>query len=96
MSVAATGPQLLFPRPQDIKAAVPSQSCSDRHKYRIVGSMREQDDVTLDIEDFPIACPMCGSQMRLFGIEWESKRRDIYTFVCDLCGHTVARGVLTQ
>jgi hypothetical protein len=24
--------------------------------------------------------------MRLFAIEWEGKRRDIYTFVCDLCG----------
>jgi hypothetical protein len=58
--------------------------------------MDENADSTLDIEDFPIACPECGSQMRLFGVEWESKRRDIYTFVCDLCGHTVARGVLTQ
>jgi hypothetical protein len=55
------------------------------------------DDVsTLDLEDFPIACPKCGSQMRLFAIEWEGKRRDIYTFVCDLCGHTAARGVQTN
>jgi len=57
--------------------------------------MGEQDDI-LDIEDFPIVCPKCGSQMRLFAIEWETKRRDIYTFVCDLCGQTAARGVLTQ
>jgi hypothetical protein len=59
----------------------------------IVGSMGKQDDFILVIEDFSIACPECGSQMRLFAIEWETERRDIYTFVCDLCGHTVARGV---
>jgi predicted RNA-binding Zn-ribbon protein involved in translation (DUF1610 family) len=58
--------------------------------------MDENDNSTLDIADFPIACPKCGNQMRLFAIEWETERRDIYTFVCDLCGHTVARGVLTQ
>jgi hypothetical protein len=58
--------------------------------------MDEGDDSTLDLKDFPIACPKCSSQMRLFAIEWEGKRRDIYTFVCDLCGHTVARRVLTQ
>jgi hypothetical protein len=62
----------------------------------IVGSMGEEDDSTPDIEDFPIAYPHCSSQMRLFAIEWETKRREIYTFVCDLCGHTAARGVLTQ
>jgi hypothetical protein len=39
--------------------------------------MGENDDPTLDIEDFPIACPKCGSQMRLFGIESGGKRRDI-------------------
>jgi predicted RNA-binding Zn-ribbon protein involved in translation (DUF1610 family) len=55
--------------------------------------MDENDASTIDIEDFSIACPECGSQMRVFAIEWETERRDIYTFVCDLCGHTVARGV---
>ena len=58
--------------------------------------MHEDDDSTLDLKDFPIACPNCGSQMRLFAIEWDTKRGDIYTFVCDLCGHMVARGVQTQ
>jgi hypothetical protein len=63
---------------------------------RIVGSMGEEDDSTPDIEDFPIACSNCGSQMRLFAIEQETERREIYTFVCDLCGHAAARGVQTQ
>jgi hypothetical protein len=49
--------------------------------------MGEEDDSTPDIEDFPIACSNCGSQMRLFAIEQETERREIYTFVCDLCGH---------
>jgi hypothetical protein len=56
--------------------------------------MNEDYDSSLDIEDFPIACPNCDSQMRLLAIKWDTKRRDIHTFVCDLCGHTVARGVL--
>jgi hypothetical protein len=51
--------------------------------------MDEDNDSTLDLK----ACPKCSSQMRLFAIEWEGKRRDIYTFVCDLCGHTAARRV---
>jgi hypothetical protein len=63
---------------------------------RIGKSMGEEDDSTPDIEDFPIACSNCGSQMRLFAIEWETKRREIYTFVCDLCDHAAARGVQTQ
>jgi hypothetical protein len=54
------------------------------------------DDSTLDLEDFPIACPKCSVQMRLFAIEWETERRDLYTFICDWCGHAVARGVSMQ
>jgi hypothetical protein len=45
--------------------------------------MGEEDDSSPDIEDFPIACPNCGSQMRLFAIERETEGREIYTFVCD-------------
>jgi hypothetical protein len=59
-------------------------------------SMDEDDDSTLDLEDFPIACPKCSVQMRLFAIEWETERRDLYTFICDWCGHAVARGVSMQ
>jgi hypothetical protein len=40
---------------------------------------------SLDFEELPIVCPKCGYQMRLFGIEWETDRRDLYTSLSDRC-----------
>ena len=48
---------------------------------------------SLDFEELPIVCPKCGYQMRLFGIEWETDRRDLYTSLSDRCGHIEARSV---
>ncbi len=41
----------------------------------------------------PLVCPLCNIQMRLFGIEAESKKRDLYTFECVTCGGLEVRGV---
>jgi len=41
-----------------------------------------------------IICPACDREMRLFGIEPESIKRDIFTFECVSCGHLEVRGVL--
>jgi transposase-like protein len=38
-------------------------------------------------------CPECKREMRVFGIEAESAKRDLYTFECDKCGHLAVRGV---
>jgi hypothetical protein len=54
------------------------------------------DTPDLDLEELPIVCSKCANQMRLFGIEWDTKHRDVYTFVCDVCGHAETRGVQAQ
>ena len=41
-----------------------------------------------------IVCPVCDREMRLFGIEPESTKRDLFTFECVNCGHLEVRGVL--
>ena len=41
-----------------------------------------------------ILCPRCKLEMRLFGIEPESKIRDVFTFECCTCGQLEVRGVL--
>ena len=41
-----------------------------------------------------LLCPNCASEMRLFGIEPENERRDLYTFECSECGHRETRGVV--
>lgn len=41
-----------------------------------------------------IVCPVCAREMRLFGIEPESAKRDLFTFECANCGHLEVRGVL--
>jgi len=40
-----------------------------------------------------LLCPVCAVEMRLFGIEHESDRRDLLTFECVACGHLEVRGV---
>jgi hypothetical protein len=41
-----------------------------------------------------IVCPNCRLEMRLFGIEPESPKRDLFTFECSKCGRLEVRGVL--
>ncbi len=41
-----------------------------------------------------ITCPKCNREMRLFGIEEESDKRNLFTFECVECGHLEVRGVL--
>ncbi len=43
--------------------------------------------------DPPLLCPLCNIEMRWFGIEAESKERDLYTFECVTCGGFEVRGV---
>jgi hypothetical protein len=43
-----------------------------------------------------LLCPKCSREMRLFGIERESERRDLYTFECAACGGLEVRGVLVS
>ena len=50
-------------------------------------------DAPINIEDFPVICPVCDQEMRLFGIEWDTERVDVYTFVCDRCGGFQTRRV---
>ncbi len=33
-----------------------------------------------------LLCPLCNVEMRLFGIEAENKKRDLYSFECVTCG----------
>lgn len=40
-----------------------------------------------------LLCPLCNIEMRLFGIESESDKRDLYTFECIACGGLEVRGV---
>ena len=40
-----------------------------------------------------LTCPKCKLEMRLFGIETENARRDLYTFECMKCGALEVRGV---
>ena len=40
-----------------------------------------------------ILCPTCAREMRLFGIEPENDRRDLFTFECNTCGRLEVRGV---
>ena len=40
-----------------------------------------------------IACPKCGREMRLVGIEPERPKRDLFTFECEECEHIEVRGV---
>ena len=41
-----------------------------------------------------LLCPLCNIEMRLFGIEAESDKCDLYTFECVSCGGLEVRGVL--
>ena len=43
-----------------------------------------------------ILCPKCNVEMRLFGIELESDKRDLFTFECTACGGLEVRGVLVS
>ena len=54
---------------------------------RMVSVMTNDNDAPINIDDFPCVCAKCGEKMRLFGIEWETDRVDIYTFLCDGCGN---------
>ena len=40
-----------------------------------------------------LLCPVCNIEMRLFGIESESDKRDLYTFECVACSGIEVRGV---
>jgi hypothetical protein len=40
-----------------------------------------------------LLCTHCNVEMRLFGMESESVKRDIYTFECIDCGALEVRGV---
>ena len=43
-----------------------------------------------------LLCPLCNIEMRLFGIEPESDKRDLYTFECTTCDGIEAKGVLVS
>ncbi len=40
-----------------------------------------------------LLCPHCNLEMVLFGVESETKTRDLYTFECNACGGLEVRGV---
>ena len=40
-----------------------------------------------------LLCPVCNIEMCLFGIEWESDTRDLYTFECVACSGLEVRSV---
>ena len=40
-----------------------------------------------------LVCPQCNIEMRLFGIESESDKRDLYTFECVACNGLEVRAV---
>jgi predicted nucleic acid-binding Zn ribbon protein len=37
-------------------------------------------------------CPKCGQEIRSFGTEAESPKRDLFTFECDKCEIVEVRG----
>jgi hypothetical protein len=41
-----------------------------------------------------LLCPNCNLEMRLFGTEQESVKRDLYVFECVRCSRREVRGVL--
>jgi hypothetical protein len=41
-----------------------------------------------------LLCPVCRTEMRLFGVESENGIRDLYTFECHVCGGLEVRGAL--
>ena len=43
-----------------------------------------------------LMCPGCQQEMRLFGIEPESAKRDLFTFECPACARLEVRGVLVS
>jgi hypothetical protein len=43
-----------------------------------------------------LLCPGCRLEMRLFGIEREGEKRELYTFECAACGGLEVRGVLVS
>ncbi len=43
------------------------------------------------IELVPV-CPLCNIEMRLFGIESETDKNDLYTFECVACSGVEVRG----
>jgi hypothetical protein len=43
-----------------------------------------------------LRCPNCRREMRLFGIERESEKRELYSFECAVCGGLEVRGVLVS
>ena len=40
-----------------------------------------------------LVCPLCNSEMCLFGVEPETSKRDLYTFECGVCDRVEVRGV---
>jgi len=40
-----------------------------------------------------MVCPKCGREMRLFGTEAESPKRDLFTFECEKCDVVEVRGI---
>ncbi len=61
-----------------------------------MGSIRpfvKPDTVSKTLIEPPLLCPLCNIEMRLFGIEAESKKRDLYTFECVTCGGLEVRSV---
>jgi hypothetical protein len=40
-----------------------------------------------------LLCPNCKTEMRLFGTEAESAKRDLYSFECVKCARIEVRGV---
>jgi hypothetical protein len=42
-----------------------------------------------------LLCPLCKIEMRLFGIEAESKKSDLYTFECVTCGGLQVKSIQT-
>ncbi len=41
----------------------------------------------------PLICTHCHVEMRLFGIESQNRKRDLYTFECGGCGALEVRRV---
>jgi hypothetical protein len=42
-----------------------------------------------------LLCPLCNIEMRLFGIEAESKKSDLYSFECVTCGGVEVKSIQT-
>lgn len=43
-----------------------------------------------------LLCPLCNIEMRLFGIEAESKKSDLYSFECVTCGGVEVKSIQTS